>query len=217
MRILAIADTEENWLLDRHSYAGERLRGLDLIISCGDLPASYLEHIVTLANVPLLYVRGNHDTAYEQHAPEGCVSIDGKIRAFQGLRIMGLGGSLRYNDRVYGFTESEMFRRAARLGLFAHAAGGIDLLVTHAPARGYGDLEDLPHRGFEALNTLLEQLKPTYMLHGHIHMEYGRIERARTHACGTRILNVCGAQVIDIPDDELPVRSRRLLFPVEEI
>lgn len=215
MKILAIADVEERWLLDRRNY--DRLEGVDLIISCGDLPASYLEHIVTLANVPLLYVPGNHDTAYDQHAPEGCVSIDGELRAFRGLRVMGLGGSLRYNDRVYGYTEGEMLRRAARLGLFAHAAGGIDMLVTHAPARGYGDLDDIPHRGFKAFNTLLDQLKPAYMLHGHIHMEYGRVQRARVHACGTRIMNVCGSQIIDIPDESLPARSRRFFFPVSEV
>lgn len=110
-----------------------------------------------------------------------------------------------------------MFRRAARTALFTYAAGGCDILVTHAPARGYGDLDDLPHRGFETFNTVLEQLKPAYMLHGHIHMEYGRFERERIHSSGTRIINVCGAQIIDIPDEALPARSRRLLFPVEKI
>ncbi len=215
MKILAIADVEEKWLFDH--YDRDRMRDVDLIISCGDLDARYLEHIVTLANVPLLYVPGNHDTAYAQHAPEGCINIDGKLRAFQGMRIMGLGGSLRYNDRMYGFTENEMFRRAARLGLWAHAAGGIDLLVTHAPARGYGDLDDLPHRGYECFNTLLDQLKPTYMLHGHIHMQYGRIKRERIHASGTHIINACGWQMLEIPDEELPVRAKRAFFPVEEV
>ncbi len=145
MKILAIADTEERWLTD--FYDRDRMAGVDLIISCGDLPARYLEHIVTLANVPLVYVWGNHDTEYRQHLPEGCISIEGHIREFQGLRLMGLGGSIKYNDRVYGFTESEMYRRATRMALLAYAAGGVDMIVTHAPARGYGDMSDLPHRG----------------------------------------------------------------------
>ena len=78
------------------------LRGVNMIISCGDLPARYLEHVVTMANLPLLYVPGNHDTAYRAHAPEGCDSIDGRIREVAGVRIMGFGGSMRYNERVYG-------------------------------------------------------------------------------------------------------------------
>ena len=216
MRILAIADVEEGWLYDR--WDPERISGVDLIISCGDLPAVYLEHIVTLANVPLLYVQGNHDAAYDRHAPEGCVSIDGNIRDFRGLRIMGLGGSIRYNPEVHGFTEAEMGRRAARMALLASATGGVDLVVTHAPARGYGDLDDLPHRGFEAFDTLVERLRPRLMLHGHIHMAYGRVARTRTHPVGTTVINVCGAHIIDIPDDELPAAGeRRGLLKVDEV
>ncbi len=205
MRILFIADVEEGWLYDH--WDAERVSGVDLVVSCGDLPAVYLEHIVTLANVPLLYVQGNHDTAYDRHAPEGCVSIDGQIRDFRGLRVMGLGGSIRYNDSVHGFTEAEMGRQAARLTLLAQATGGVDLIVTHAPARGYGDLEDLPHRGFEAFNRLLERTRPRYLIHGHVHLNYGRIERVREHACGTTIVNAFGSYVIEIPDEDIAQRG----------
>ena len=213
MRILAIADTEESWLYDH--WDASRVAGVDLIVSCGDLPARYLEHIVTLANVPLVYVWGNHDTAYERHAPEGCVDIDGHVRDFNGLRIMGLGGSIRYNDQVHGFTEAEMTRRAARMALLASASGGVDLVVTHAPARGYGDLDDLPHRGFEAFDRLLDRVRPRYLLHGHVHMEYGRIERVREHPSGTTIINTCGSYVLDIPDST--IEERRGLFRPESL
>lgn len=213
MRILAIADVEEGWLYDR--WDASRMAGVDLIISCGDLPAMYLEHIVTLANVPLAYVQGNHDTDYDRHAPEGCVSIDGRVCDFHGLRIMGLGGSIKYNDQVHGFTEGEMRRRAARMALLAQATGGVDIVVTHAPARGYGDLDDLPHRGFEAFDRLLERTRPLYMLHGHVHMQYGRIARSLEHPCGTTIVNACGSFVLDIPEESLERRTG--LFPVESI
>lgn len=213
MRILAISDVEEGWLYDR--WDAERISGVDLIVSCGDLPAVYLEHIVTLANVPLLYVQGNHDTDYDRHAPEGCVSIDGQVRDFHGLRIMGLGGSIRYNPVVHGFTEAEMRRRAARMALLASATGGVDVVVTHAPARGYGDLDDLPHRGFEAIGALLDRVRPRYLLHGHVHMEYGRIERVREHPSGATIINVCGSYVLDLPDETIGGRSG--IFPVEAV
>lgn len=57
VRILAIADEVDE------SLGPETLRALrpNLIVSCGDLPFDYLEYLVTLANVPLLYVPGNHD------------------------------------------------------------------------------------------------------------------------------------------------------------
>ena len=79
MRVLAIADVEERWLTA--ASARERLQGYDLIVSCGDLDARYLEHIVTMANVPLLYVWGNHDTAYRLHTPEGWEVQPGKTLA----------------------------------------------------------------------------------------------------------------------------------------
>ena len=47
--------------------------------------------------------------------------------------------------------------------------------------------------------------------------EYGRIEREHVHPSGTRIINVCGHQFIDIPDDDIPERAPRLFFPVEEL
>lgn len=213
MRILCIADVEEPWLYDQ--WDRERVAGVDLIVSCGDLPARYLEHIVTLTNVPLVYVQGNHDAAYDRHPPEGCVCVDGHLRDFRGLRIMGLGGSIRYNDEVHGFTEAEMRRRGARLALLAQATGGVDLIVTHAPARGYGDLDDLPHRGFEAFNTLLERTRPRYLVHGHVHLSYGRIERVREHPCGTTIVNACGSQVLEIADDTIERRGG--LFRVESV
>lgn len=215
MRILAVSDTEEAWLSTY--FDRDRLAGVDLIVSCGDLSATYLENLVTIANAPLAYVPGNHDTSFEHHAPQGCVSLEGRIRSCRGLRLMGLGGSVAYNDRVYGFSETEMTRRAMRMALIGHAAGGADVLVTHAPVRGYGDLDDLPHRGFEAFNVVLDTLKPALMLHGHVHMEYGRIEREHVHPSGTRIINVCGHQFIDIPDGDIPERAPRLFFPVEEL
>ena len=215
MRILAISDTKEGWLYDH--YDRGRMEGVDLVVSCGDLPAAYLEHIVTLANVPLVYVRGNHDTAYDERAPEGCVPIDGQVRDFRGLRVMGLGGSIRYNDEVWGFTEQEMRRRVARMTLLAQATGGVDVVVTHAPPRGYGDLDDLPHRGFEAFGQLLDRLRPRLLVHGHVHMEYGRVRRVREHPSGALVVNACGSQVLEVPDDEIPNRTGGFRLPVEPV
>ena len=52
-------------------------------------------------------------------------------------------------------------------------AGGVDILLTHAPPRGYGDREDYAHRGFEAFLPFLDRHKPAYLVHGHVHMNYG--------------------------------------------
>ena len=54
---------------------------------------------------------------------------------------------------------------------------------------GYGDLNDLPHRGFTVFHELLDRYHPQLMLHGHIHLTYG-CNIPREHRYGaTRIVN----------------------------
>ena len=69
-------------------------RGVDLIISCGDLKPEYLSFLVTMIPAPLLYVHGNHDKNYKKKPPLGCQCIDGCLVDFRGIRILGLGGGL---------------------------------------------------------------------------------------------------------------------------
>ncbi len=198
MKILAVADTEEKALWD--FYDKERTEGVDLIISCGDLNHNYLDFLVTMVNCPLLYVRGNHDHHYDQKPPLGCTSIDGQVYNFNGLRILGLGGCMRYKPGGDMYTEEEMKKRIRKVRRKIRRMKGIDLVVTHAPAKGYGDLDDLPHRGYACFNDMLEQYRPKIMLHGHVHTSYGRITREYMHPSGTRIINCSGSQMIELED-----------------
>lgn len=196
MRILAIADCEEAYLSSY--FDPTRVDGVDLVISCGDLGADYLEYIESMLNVPLLYVRGNHDASYHVRPPRGCFDIDGRIYSHRGLRVLGLGGCRRYKEGPDMYTEREMARRVLRARVQARMCGGVDVIATHAPARGWGDLDDLPHRGFDCLNDLLCATRPRYLLHGHVHTSYGAVARRLEHPSGTTIVNVCGSQIIDV-------------------
>jgi len=56
MKILALADEVVSFI---HSpTVRDRFADVDLVVSCGDLPAAYLEYVVTLLNKPLVYVPG---------------------------------------------------------------------------------------------------------------------------------------------------------------
>ena len=99
MRILAIADEESKSLWDY--FDKSKLEGIDLIISCGDLDPRYLSFLVTLFSGPVLYVHGNHDEKYKQIPPEGCICIEDQIYVYKGIRILGLGGSMRYKPGAY--------------------------------------------------------------------------------------------------------------------
>ncbi|MBE6006435.1 MAG: metallophosphoesterase [Sarcina sp.] len=196
MKILVLADVESKVLWD--FYKPEMLEDVDLIISCGDLDPGYLEFLVTLGHCPLIYVHGNHDGGYEKRPPEGCLCIEDRVYKYRGIRILGLGGSMRYKQGPFMYTERAMRFRTRKAALRALAAGGVDLLVTHAPARGWGDMEDLPHRGFACFNSFLRLIRPAYMVHGHVHKSYGHFQRVRRHDCGTRIINACGYYYLDI-------------------
>ena len=206
MKILAVSDTEEKILWD--FYDKEKTKDVDLIISCGDLDPDYLEFLVSMTNCPLLYVRGNHDGIYDKKPPQGCIPLDDRLIDWEGLRILGLGGSFRYKEGSCMYTEREMRGRIRRIRPRISLMNGFDLLVTHAPARGFGDMEDLPHRGFECFNELLLQHRPAFMLHGHVHSQYGRIEREHLHPCGTRILNVNGYQILEIGETHHPPKGK---------
>lgn len=201
MRILALADAEESWLTAER-FDSKRLEGIDLIVSCGDLSADYLSFIATVQPKPVVYVPGNHDLSYGERPPEGCVCVDGRVLDFHGLRLAGLGGSMWYGGRALGYTEDQMSWRVARLVLMAQSTGGVDLVVTHAPVAGYGDLDDLPHTGFDCFGRLLERLNPSVLVHGHVHMNYGHVARELAHPCGSRLVNAYGSYVLDVAPGE---------------
>lgn len=146
MRILAIADEESKYLWDY--FEKSKLEGIDLIISCGDLDPRYLSFLVTLSSVPVLYVHGNHDKKYDQVPPEGCTCIDDQIYVYEGIRILGLGGSMRYKPGPYQYTERQMAQRVRKLRFRLFRKHGFDILVTHAPAYRLNDGRDLPIRDF---------------------------------------------------------------------
>lgn len=196
MRILLVSDEEDAALWEH--YQPGRLDGVELILSAGDLRAEYLSFLVTMANRPLLYVHGNHDGAYDKRPPEGCECVDDRLVTVNGLRILGLGGSMAYNGGPYQYTERQMRRRIEKLGAQLRRAKGVDIVLTHAPARGLGDGEDLCHRGFEAFLPLLERYAPRYLIHGHIHRRYG-MDLQRFHTYGdTTLLNVMGKYFLDL-------------------
>ncbi|MGX8703085.1 MAG: metallophosphoesterase family protein [bacterium] len=204
MKILVLADEERSYYWDY--YEREKFEGIELILSAGDLKAEYLEFLVTLTGLPVLYICGNHDD-YDLRAPEGCTCIENKIYNYHGLRILGLGGSYRYKPGPNMYSELEMRRRCHRASLLATMKNGFDILLSHSPVRGYGDMDDLPHRGFDCFNDFLNKWKPPYMLHGHVHKAYGHFQPERIHESGTKLINACGSYILDIPEDAYPAQG----------
>lgn len=199
MKILVLADEESKSLYEY--YTPEKLANIDLIISCGDLKASYLTFFATMCRAPVLYIHGNHDGAYDHKPPEGCICIEDDIYVFRGVRIMGLGGSMEYiPDAKNQYTERKMDFRIRKMWLKLKLRGGIDILVTHAPAYQLNDMEDLPHRGFQCFKRLMDQYHPKYFVHGHVHANYGGKFRRMDTYNNTVVVNAYEQFIIEYPD-----------------
>lgn len=197
MKLLVLSDKESNYLWD--SENPKRLEDIDLILSCGDLRPEYLSFIATFTHAPVLYVHGNHDDRYQETPPDGCLCIENRIYRFQGIRILGLGGSVRYRDGHHQYTQSEMNRRVRRLFPLLLRNRGFDILLTHAPAFGVNDGQDLPHQGFTAFRRLMDVYQPRVMIHGHTHLNYGLEYPRESYYSNTKIINAYEKYVLDFP------------------
>ena len=195
MKILIVADREESYIWD--FFDKERFKDVDLIISCGDLKAEYLSFLVTMINAPLYYVPGNHDTDYTEHPPEGCVSIDGAMEIYKGVKIAGLGGSPFYCESACQYTEKQMKKRVRKLRHIIRKNGGLDILVAHSPAFGINDGEDICHKGFISFIELMDEYSPRYFFHGHQHQNYGSNNHRTVRFKNTIIVNAFGYHIIE--------------------
>jgi Icc-related predicted phosphoesterase len=207
MKILAVSDKIVDIIYTPSIET--RLSDVDLVISCGDLPNSYLEFIVTVLNKPLFYVFGNHhrNTIYTEKGkktggPEGCINIDDRIVEYKGLLIGGLEGSMRYSPGEHQYSDFEMCMKINRMKprlyynkIFKKKY--IDILVTHAPPLGIHDGEDLCHRGFKCFNSFIKRFRPKYLVHGHIHY-YGPDYEWMTGVNGTKVVNAYGFQILEV-------------------
>ncbi len=201
MRILAIADEESKYLWDY--FDKEKVKDLDLILSAGDLSPSYLSFLVTLSSIPVLYVRGNHDDCYSRTPPEGCICIEDQIYVHEGIRILGLGGSMRYHSGENQYTEKQMQQRVRKLWFSLYRRKGFDILLTHAPAYQLNDGRDLPHQGFQVFNTLIQKYEPKFFIHGHVHMSYGGQHKRYDKYGETHIINAYERCIFDFEEENI--------------
>ena len=107
------------------------------------------------------------------------------------------------------FTEEQMRKRVQKVKKDIFLKNGFDILLTHAPVRGYGDMDDPAHRGFLAFEELLQKYSPKYMVHGHVHGNYGSaFKRELLHSTGTKIINAYDKAILNLEDREYPKEGK---------
>ena len=189
-----------------------RMPDVQVVFGCGDLPARYLEFLADALEKPVYFVLGNHTEEWTRHHetgkaydPMGCINLDGKVvrDCWTGLIVGGLPGSPRYSgEGGQQFTEFEMSMKILKMlpSLIKHRIRDgrwLDVLLTHAPARGINDGTDVAHRGFKAMLWFLKAFKPTYHLHGHIHL-YDRNLPHSVQFHDVEVINVYPYRTLDL-------------------
>lgn len=206
VKILAVSDEVVERLYNL--CANGQFNDIETILGCGDLPYPYLENLVSLLNVPLFYVPGNHDPDYHTDDPlthaEGGSNLDLKLTRHRKFLIGGFGGCICYRpDGTNQYTQTEAYLRAFRL--LPHLAlnrlkygRALDVLITHSPPFGIHDEESQAHRGLKAINWLLRVAKPRYHFHGHTHFQRRNLSPSETTLGVTRIVNVFPYKIIEV-------------------
>lgn len=206
MKALVVSDVVTPLIYSPHIR--QRFSHINLVFGCGDLPYYYQEYIVSLLDVPLYFVRGNHDKEIEygsgasRRAPGGGIDLHRRVINYRGLLIGGVEGSLRYREGPFQYSQFQMWKHVISLipmlitnrVLYGRY---LDVFVTHAPPIGIHDQDDLTHRGIEAFRWLIKVFKPAIHLHGHIHVIMPNTITV-THVDHTTVINGYGFREIDL-------------------
>jgi Icc-related predicted phosphoesterase len=209
VKILAVSDEVVDRLYNTRIL--QNCRDIELILGCGDLPYEYLEFLVTVLNVPLLYVPGNHDPQYREDnsatRAEGCVNLDRHLVQVKGLSLAGLGGSIRYTPgHPNQYSQPEMYGRVISIlpeviwNRF-RTGKGLDIIIAHSPARGIHDDSDPAHTGFSAFLDIIRVFKPRYFLHGHTLVYKGNLLPTVTQVGRTTVINVYPSRLLEVEPD----------------
>lgn len=182
---------------DLHGFYPE-LEGGDLLIVAGDLTANdspeqlwrFSQWMIDLDYKLKVVVPGNHDNVfyekyYKEHKSPFVPMIylcDSGVE-FEGLKIWGSPWTKTFegmNEDCKAFTcdtEEELAEK------WCHIPHDIDILITHSPPRGIGDLvkdqsdDEERHCGSEYLAAFFKYaIRPKLHIFGHIHEGYGKYE-----------------------------------------
>jgi Icc-related predicted phosphoesterase len=207
MKVLVVSDEVVSWIYSPRLI--EKCGDVNIVVSCGDLPITYLEFIASALNRSCFYVRGNHDhfeideKGNIHSNPEGWMNLDMTTRQHNGITLAGLEGCNRYKPGADAqYTQGHQWLRAlwlSRRFVFRRP----DIFVTHAPPYGTHDGPDQAHTGFKSFNWIIETFKPRLLLHGHQHRNYAPTQAAETRVGETLVVNCHPYRILDFSQLDL--------------
>ncbi|MCR4822738.1 MAG: metallophosphoesterase [Treponema sp.] len=157
--------------------------------------------------VSILDMGGSHGAIYAgfKVLKNKNLTLRGKNGKRRPLLIAGASGSIRYNNGLNQYTDRQMFFKLLSMTpklLYNKLRYGtfLDIFLTHASPRHIHDKEDPCHKGFDSFNWFIKHFKPTFLVHGHIHL-YDMNSPRITLSGKTTVVNAYSHTIIQLENE----------------
>lgn len=203
MRIVAISDTHLT-----HDKADLKIPDGDILIHAGDATFKGRPHEIyrfskwfgALPHRHKIFCAGNHDFLFQDNrdramnllfgidseyftepSHNGVTYLQDSATEIEGIKIYGSPWQPWFYDWAFNLQRGAEIKEKWDM-----IPDGIDILVTHGPPAGYGDIVPGGEKvGCVDLMDAIKRVKPKYHICGHIHHSYGVYETE----VGTKIIN----------------------------
>lgn len=198
---------------DTHSSHGkipqEWLVPKDVIIHSGDISGRGYEHELKnffewyskLSQYKYkIFIAGNHDWLFQNHPEQvqellkeypNIIYLQDSFVEIEGIKIYGSPWQPWFYNWAFNLQRGKELQEKWNL-----IPSDIDILITHGPVYGCGDLVDCPgspnngeHVGCKDLLEAVERIKPKFHIAGHIHDGHGTYSNGTTTFINAATLN----------------------------
>lgn len=179
MKVLHYSDRGDPDFLNLYSQC-------DVLITTGDLSLFDFSRLEDIKDKkPAFGVYGNHDSGNYMDQL-GITNVHNRVVEWNGFKIGGFQGCIKYKESVLMYTEEE-----ARV--WAENFPYVDILLLHAGPRGMlDDPSDEIHTGNESIRQYVLDKKPKFVFCGHQYSE------DQMEVGETKLYRAYGAKLVEI-------------------
>jgi Icc-related predicted phosphoesterase len=181
----------------------------DVLLVAGDITrrgalediCRFNDYLVKLPHRYKIVIAGNHDLLFEKEPQKArshltnAIYLEDAMIEIEGIRIYGTPWVPAYHEWAFNLPRDGIDLKVKRDAI----PNGIDILLTHNPPFGHGDLTSYNEKvGCQLLLQAIRRVKPRYHIFGDIHEGYGRTQEGVTCCINTSICSL-GYQSINRP------------------